>query len=82
MQNVKKEFNKDIEILKKKSNWNLGNKKLNNPNKNSVESFANGMKQIENMISRMKDKAEELDQSDKHRKNTKKIWMEHARPLV
>jgi Sec-independent protein translocase protein TatA len=33
MQHRKKEFNKDIEILKKKANSNLGNEKLNTANK-------------------------------------------------
>jgi prefoldin subunit 5 len=40
------------------------------------------MEQVENSISRTKDKVEELDPSDKDtEKNITKIWIEHARLL-
>jgi hypothetical protein len=63
---MKEEFNKDIEILNK-SNWNLRNEKLNNPNKNSIENLANRMGQVENRISKNEDEVEKLNQSEKQK---------------
>jgi hypothetical protein len=47
MQGVTEEFNKYIEIMEKKSNWNPEDGKINNPKKNSVESLINTMELAE-----------------------------------
>jgi hypothetical protein len=60
MQDMKAEFNKDIEMLKK-LNKNLRNEKLNN-SKNSAENLANRLDQQKD---RLEDKVEELEHSGK-----------------
>jgi hypothetical protein len=69
--NLKEEFNTDTEILKKNQIEIL--EKLNNLNKNSVESITNRIEQVENRVSGSEDDVEELDQSDNDKENNKKI---------
>jgi hypothetical protein len=56
--NLKEEFNTDTEILKKNQIEIL--EKLNNLNKNSVESITNRIEQVENRVSGSEDDVEEL----------------------
>jgi hypothetical protein len=53
-------FNKDW----KKSNWNLGNEKLN-ITKTSKKSLANRMEQVENRVWGIENKVDEIDLSVK-----------------
>jgi hypothetical protein len=61
MQDTIEEFNKNISILKK-SNWYLGNEKLNIPSKKSIENPANRKEQVEYKVSALEDKVKELEQ--------------------
>jgi hypothetical protein len=60
MQDIMEVFNKDW----KKSNWNLGNEKLN-ITKTSKKSLANRMEQVENRVWGIENKVDEIDLSVK-----------------
>jgi TolA-binding protein len=64
MQDMEKEFNKDIEILKKNLSWNFGNKNLNKSSKKCRR-----LDQLEDRISELEDKVGELESSEKIKKN-------------
>jgi methyl-accepting chemotaxis protein len=67
MQNMKEEINKDIEILKKRHNHFEMNSSISQINI-STENLAKKVEQVENRVSVMEDKVEELDQSVKYHK--------------
>jgi hypothetical protein len=57
-------------------------KNLISQTKSSIESLANKVEQVENRVSGMEWKVEEVDQLGRDsEKNPKKIWMGHVRPL-
>jgi hypothetical protein len=49
-------FNKDIEILKRKSDWTSGNENLCKSNKNLIKSLYNRLYQMENRCQDLKTK--------------------------
>jgi hypothetical protein len=49
MQDIKEEFNKDIEVLKKKSNWNSGNESLKSNLKTQLKTLPIGPSRRQNI---------------------------------
>jgi hypothetical protein len=65
---MKKDFDKELEILKK-SNWNLGKRKLNKLNKNSIECLTSKLGQVDDRQLGLEDKVHELEHSVNNNKN-------------
>jgi hypothetical protein len=72
-QDMKEDFNKYIEILTKKSNWNSENGKLNKLNKKSAATLFSRLDQIGERMSGLEDKVDVLEHAHKDWKTKTKI---------